>query len=131
MKKQELQIATQKYKNCVDAKRHPDVSGDVVVVSLDGFIDGYSCAKLKQTFDRLIKQRIYKFIVDLSQIDYLSSHGVHIFINVFWLTQEKKGNIILVNPKPNVREVFASLGLTQIFTITNEVTARNLLKAKL
>ena len=120
MKKPDLQITTQRTEK------------DTVRILLDGFIDGYSCAKLEQTFDRLIKQGIYKFIVDLSKVDYLSSHGVHIFINVFQLTQEKKGNIILVNPKPNVREVFELLGLTQFFTITNsKETAQGLVSAKL
>jgi len=112
MKKQELQIATQKYKN------------DVVVISLDGFVDGYSYDKLEQTFDRLIKQGIYKFIVDLSRVDYLSSAGVSVFIDVFSITQEKNGYIELVNPKPNVKEVFELLGLTGILSITTRPFGR-------
>ena len=116
MKKPDLQITTRKPKK------------DTVVISLDGFIDGYSCAKLEETFDQLIKQGIYKFIVDLSKVDYLSSAGVSVFLDVFYNVQRPHGKLVLVNPKPHVREVFVLLGLTQIFTITNEATAQNLLK---
>lgn len=92
----------------------------IATVVAKGIIDAYSYAQLEQTFNRLIEERVYKFIVDLSEIDYMSSTGAGIFIGMLRLTQENNGNIILVNPKPMIKDLFDLLGLTNLITITKD-----------
>jgi anti-sigma B factor antagonist len=90
-----------------------------VTISLDGFVDAYSCDQLEKAFDNLINQGIYKFVVDLSQVNYLCSGGAGVFISVYGIVQENDGNIVLVNPKGKVKEMLELLGLSRIFSFTN------------
>jgi len=44
-----------------------------------------------------------------------------VFIGALTDAQEHSGNIVLLSPTPNVREVFATLGLTQTFRICDDL----------
>jgi anti-anti-sigma factor len=93
---------------------------DVVTISLKGVIDAYSCGQLEEVFNRLIQERNYKFMVGLSQVDYMATTGAGIFISLLGIVQENNGNIIFVKPKQVVRDLFDLLGLTHVFTITDD-----------
>jgi len=105
----ELQIKTKKDSN------------GVVVVLLKGMIDSYAYGQLKGFFEDLFEKKTYKFIVDLSQVDYISSSGASVFIGVFGVIQDNDGKMILVNPKPVVSRLFELLGLNHIFTIVKDI----------
>ncbi|MBI4833436.1 MAG: STAS domain-containing protein [Planctomycetes bacterium] len=92
----------------------------VTTILLSGVLDNFSYMQLERVFDPLINQHIYKFIVDLSRIDRISSAGVGVFLSKLRLIREKNGNIILINPMPEVMKMFAKLGITQYFTIAKD-----------
>jgi anti-anti-sigma factor len=89
----------------------------VTTIALKGIVDAYSYAKLEKILNNLIKQKAYKLIVDLSQVDYMVSHGIGILIGVLGVVQKNGGNIVLLNPKPAVMEILELLGLNHFFTI--------------
>lgn len=90
---------------------------DTVTVSPRGIIDAYSRDKLEGVFNHLFDQKLYNVIVDLAQVDYMSSVGVGIFIGVFSTVEGNNGSLKLINLRPAVKEVFELLGLTQLFPI--------------
>jgi anti-anti-sigma factor len=47
------------------------------------------------------------------------SHGVGLLIGMLGVVQKNGGNIVLLSPKPAVREMLELLGLNHLFTITN------------
>jgi anti-anti-sigma factor len=91
----------------------------ITTIALKGTVDAYSYNKLEETLNNLIEQEAYKLIVDLAQVDYMFSHGVGLLINMLGVVQKNSGNIVLLNPKPAVRETLELLGLNHLFTITN------------
>jgi len=91
----------------------------VVAISIKGYLDAYTYDELEQVINASFNQRLYKFIVDLSQVEYMSSTAAGVFIGAIGVAQENQGNIVLVRPPPNVKEVFDLLGLTQVFMITD------------
>lgn len=99
------------------------VLDNVITVLLDGIIDAYTYEKLEETFNRLIEQKNYKLIIDLSNVDYMNSAGAGVLISVYTIIQENNGNLVLVNPRPKVKEVFDLLGLTQLFTISKDLNS--------
>lgn len=98
----------------VTTQQEPD---GVMTIALKGAIDAYSYNKLENALDNLIEQETYKLIVDLSQVDYMASHGVGLLIGMLGLVQKNSGNIVLLDPKPAVRDVLELLGLNHLFTI--------------
>ena len=95
------------------------LNGTLTII-LQGFIDAYTYDYLEQTLNRLIKNHRGKFMVDLSAVDYMSVRGA-MFFNTLRLNRKNNGNIILVNPKPIVQELFNLLGLTKFSRITNRI----------
>jgi anti-sigma B factor antagonist len=107
----DFQITSQKLQN------------DIISISMKGFLDAYTYNELEQVINGYFNQNIYKFIVDLSNVEYISSAGAGVFIGAIGVAQENQGNIILVRPQANVKEVFDLLGLSEIFTITETMEA--------
>jgi anti-sigma B factor antagonist len=88
----------------------------ITVMAVRGFLDAHTFEELEKTINDLFEEGQYKLAIDLSKLDYISSAGAGVFIGAIGTAQENDGNIILINPSPNVKEVFDLLGLSQIFT---------------
>ncbi len=93
---------------------------DVTIVKVEGYLDAHTFEQLEETITDLFGQKKYKIIVDLSKVEYISSAGAGVFIGALSEAQEHGGNIVLMNPTTNVREVFDLLGLTQIFAVVDD-----------
>jgi anti-sigma B factor antagonist len=91
----------------------------VLFLSVRGFLDAHTFEELEKTISELFEQGNHRLIVDLSKLDYISSAGAGVFIGAIGTAQENDGNIIIVKPSPNVKEVFDLLGLSQIFTFAD------------
>jgi anti-anti-sigma factor len=91
----------------------------IVQLTVKGFLDAHTFEQLEKTIDDLFEAGSFRVIVDLSGLDYISSAGAGVFIGAVGKAQENDGNIVLMRPSPNVKEVFDLLGLSQIFTFKN------------
>jgi anti-sigma B factor antagonist len=92
----------------------------VVIVRLKGYLDAHTFEQLEETIAELFGQGHYKIVVDLANVEYISSAGAGVFIGALSEAHEHNGNIVLMNPIANVREVFDLLGLTQIFQVVDD-----------
>jgi len=93
------------------------------VVRVAGFLDAHTYEQLEEAISELFNKNIYKIVVDLAKVEYISSAGAGVFIGALSEAQEHGGNIVLMCPTNNVREVFDLLGLTQIFQIVEDQAA--------
>jgi anti-sigma B factor antagonist len=95
----------------------------VVLVSIDGYLDAHTFERLEQTMAELFNRKQFNIVVDLSGVEYISSAGAGVFIHALNESHENKGNIVLMKPTANVREVFDLLGLTLFFQIVDDKVA--------
>jgi len=95
------------------------VQDGMVQLSVRGFLDAHTFERLDREIDSLVQAGVFRLIVDLSGLDYISSAGAGVFIGALDKLRENDGNLVLVRPNPNVKEVFDLLGLTQIFLFKN------------
>ena len=93
---------------------------NIAIVRVAGYLDAHTFEQLEEAMSDLFGKKNYRVIVDLSKVQYISSAGAGVFIGALSEAQEHNGNIVLMNPTPNVREVFDLLGLTQIFHIVQD-----------
>ncbi len=91
----------------------------IVILTVQGFLDAHTFEEMERTINDLFEERAHKLVVDLSKLDYISSAGAGVFIGAIGTAQENDGNIILMKPSPNVKEVFDLLGLSQIFSFAD------------
>lgn len=87
------------------------------VVSVTGFLDAHTFEALEEEINGLFAEGIYRLVVDLSGVEYISSAGAGVFIGAHTEAQENDGGMVLLNPTPNVMDVFDLLGLTQFFPV--------------
>jgi anti-sigma B factor antagonist len=96
---------------------------DISIVRVSGYLDAHTFEQLEETIADLFSNGNHKLIVDLAKVDYISSAGAGVFIGALSEAQEHDGNIVLMSPTANVREVFDLLGLTQIFSVVDDYDA--------
>lgn len=92
---------------------------DVVLVELDGYLDAHTFEELESLFEELFQKGRHNVMVDLNKLRYISSAGAGVFIGALGVCQENNGNIALIRPSPEVKEIFDLLGVFHIFPIAS------------
>lgn len=100
-----------------DFKIRSEKADGVAMLGVEGFLDAHTFEQLEEAIRRVFNEGCYKLVVDLGRVDYISSAGAGVLIGARSESQENGGDIVLLNPTENVKEVFDLLGLTQIFKV--------------
>jgi anti-sigma B factor antagonist len=86
----------------------------VSLITLKGAIETTNASGLEDTLRRIIADRCYRIVVDLSGVNYISSAGWGIFISEIKSIRRNDGDIKLAAMTPEVREVFELLEFNSI-----------------
>lgn len=95
-----------------DAKIEKD--DNIQKVELKGDLDVYSEDEFKKFIDEEIKTD-QDVIFDLSNLDYLDSTGLGMFMNVYKNQQENDKKVKIINAKDNIVKLFKITDLTGLF----------------
>ena len=101
--------------------RRSDEQEDVHVVEIEGRIDARTAPEVEEALQALLEKNFYKIIVDFTQVNYISSGGLRVFLTVLKQTRSNNGDLKLVNLIPNVEKIFKLAGFTKIFNIIGDV----------
>jgi anti-sigma B factor antagonist len=82
---------------------------NISIIKVGGYIDTTTSSELEHHLNDLIKTGSYNIIIDLSNVDYVSSAGWGIFISEIKGIREHGGDLKLVGMIPEVYEVFELL----------------------
>ena len=91
-----------------------DLSPDTFLIKVGGYVDTTTSQELDRTLEELLKKDFIRFIIDLEDVDYISSAGWGIFISEIKTIRRKGGDIKLVKMSPDVFEVFELLEFHRI-----------------
>ena len=78
-------------------------------IKVGGYIDTTTSAEVERALDSLVRNGDYNIIIDLGNVDYISSAGWGIFISEIKGIRERGGDLKLANMIPDVYEVFELL----------------------
>jgi len=84
-------------------------NNDISIIKVGGYIDTTTSAELEHSLESLIKSNNYNIIIDLGNVDYISSAGWGIFISELKGIRDNGGDLKLVSMMPDVYEVFELL----------------------
>jgi anti-anti-sigma factor len=87
---------------------------DVVILTVKGFIDTTTAPEFEKKFLGVLNDKKFKLIVDLKDVNYISSAGWGIFISEIKRIRTQKGDLVLVGMNPEVGEVFELLEFNTI-----------------
>ncbi len=82
---------------------------DISIIRVGGYIDTTTSAELERALDSLLKAGVTRIIIDLGNVDYISSAGWGIFISEIKGIRERGGDLNLARMIPDVYEVFELL----------------------
>ncbi|MCS7028619.1 MAG: STAS domain-containing protein [Bacteroidia bacterium] len=99
------------------------VDDNVVIIKPIGEVDAYSSIDLDNAVAYVVKNYEQPLIVlDGSELTYISSAGIGVFITYLEPIRRKKGEMIFANLRREVLYVFTVLGLDKLVIITETVS---------
>ena len=91
--------------------------GEVVVLALRGRLDGATSDSLLERFFTLIGEGERQFVVDGSDLAYVSSSGLRVLLLAAKQLAQVSGRLALCSLNEQIRKVFDLTGLTSVFDI--------------
>jgi len=92
-----------------------------IIVYLKGRIDVHLASEIESELMKLIKQNPNKdFILNLSDVEYMSSSGLRVFVSIMRYLKERNRNLKLSNLSLAVKRVFEVVELMDMFDIYND-----------
>jgi anti-sigma B factor antagonist len=89
----------------------------VNIIELKGFLDAHTAPELEDVFQKLLKNKRYKIIVNFKELSYISSAGLGVFMAFIEEVRKNEGDIKLSNMTPKVFNVFDLLGFPILYEI--------------
>ena len=93
---------------------------DISILRLKGFLDAHTAPNFEQAIQELIEENRYNIIVSMSDLNYISSAGLGVFMGFIEEIREKEGDIKLSNMTDKVFKVFDLLGFPALYQIFKE-----------
>ncbi len=90
---------------------------DTAIVRINGQLDTIASYSFQEKMERLLQSGVCKFVVNLEQLEYISSAGIGIFPGLSQDLKKNNGGLIFTNVSPKIVKLFEMIGLTTIFPI--------------
>ncbi len=98
-----MEITTKEFKHCN-------------LVALNGRVDSATAPQFTQAMDRMIDKGVYKFVIDMSGLEYMSSAGFRALLGAQrTCTRYNRGEVILASVPPRIHEALELAGFTELF----------------
>ncbi|MFB4165181.1 STAS domain-containing protein [Alteribacillus sp. JSM 102045] len=85
-----------------------------------GEVDAYTAPQLRDALLPLTENEGAKVIVDLSEVDYIDSTGLGIFIGALKSSNSNNSTLKLTGLNPRVKRLFSITGLDEVMDIDEE-----------
>ena len=92
-----------------------DKNGDVLTVALKGRLDAATSKTVEEFLLRKIDAGEKHLVLDLSQLEYISSVGLRVFMMAAKRLKVVQGKIVVCSLTPTIKQVFEIAGFTNLF----------------
>jgi len=106
-----MEITSQRYKHCD-------------VLKVEGKVDSYTAPDLTKAIEALNAESRYKIVLDMSQLEYMSSAGFRaLLIGQRNCKRFNRGEIVLTLVPKRIMDALELTGFTPLFKIYDDVTS--------
>ena len=89
-----------------------------IIIYLTGRLDVHLSADTEKAINELIKaESSSNFVLNLHDVEYMSSSGLRIFVSTMRILKENKRRLALCNMNNAVKKIFEVVELTDMFDI--------------
>jgi len=100
----------------LDMLDHEQIGG-VTVVSIRPELDAGSAPRLKEMLNELIGRGAIRFVIDLSDLDFIDSAGLGVLVSTLKGVRARGGDLRICCVKDPVRMIFDLTRLSKVFKI--------------
>ncbi len=98
-----MEITTKEFKHCN-------------LVNVTGRVDSATAPQFTQVMDKLIDKGIYKFVIDMRDLEYMSSAGFRALLAAQRSCKRyNRGEVLLASVPPRIQEALELAGFTELF----------------
>jgi len=90
------------------------VRRDIALLRVKGYIDTQTCGRMLQEIHEVMREGAYQIIVDMGQVNYVSSAGWGVFVGEIKGIRENGGDLKIVQMVPEVYDIFEMLEFNSI-----------------
>jgi anti-sigma B factor antagonist len=92
---------------------------EVSIVYLKGYLDAHTAPEFENALQTLVDENRVRIVVNLRDLNYISSAGLGVFMGFIENIREKEGDIKLSEMTEKVYRVFDLLGFPVLYEIFN------------
>lgn len=90
----------------------------VYYITLKGRLDAETSPRLDTVLDTAMERGHFRFLLDLSELSFISSRGLKSLLRLRKAVRRfNRGDVRLVNVRPNIRDALELTGLLSLFVI--------------
>jgi anti-sigma B factor antagonist len=93
---------------------------NINVLDIRGYLDAHTAPDLEKAFQSLMDAQKFKIVVNCSDLTYISSAGLGVFMAYIEDVRKHSGDIKLSNMSPKVYNVFDLLGFPLLYDIMKD-----------
>ena len=110
----------------INVRIHPLHPNGSQRVEIGGRLDTHTYGELDDRLTLVLASKVQSLLLDLAQLDYVSSAGVRSIFRARKLLSERGGKVVIANAQPQVQKVFdivKAVPLSEIFRTVEEADA--------
>ncbi|MBM7705027.1 anti-sigma factor antagonist [Metabacillus iocasae] len=96
-------------------------NGQEYQITLAGEIDAYTAPNLKEKFIEIAEVKNAYITVDLTNVSYMDSTGLGVFIALLKAIKKTEGTLKFVGVSERLKRLFDITGLTDILNVNSQV----------
>jgi len=89
-------------------------------IRVHGEVDSSNLAALKSTFEQIFARNVYRIVLNLGAIKYLSSTAIGVIIGGFTTAVKNRGRLVLATTPQPVLEVLRLIGLESVLSFAKD-----------
>jgi anti-sigma B factor antagonist len=86
-------------------------------VRISGYLDSTTFPQLQEHLNNLLKQGSHYYLLDLENLDYISSAGLGVLMGILREVREKDGDLKIFNMSEKIERVFYLLGFSRLMKV--------------
>jgi anti-anti-sigma factor len=93
----------------------------ITILGIKGKLDAATSKEFQEKYLKMIENSSTKFIIDCSQLDYISSAGLRVMYLAARKLEETDGKIVFCSANENIMKVFGIVDFSSDFKICTDV----------
>ena len=93
----------------------------IAIINLEGYVDAHTAPQFENAVQAELDAGRVRIVVDCSQLTYISSAGLGVFMSFVEEVRELDGDIKICGLLPKVRQTFEILGFPDLFEMTDDL----------